>query len=131
MSSLADSMSHMSDSIVELRQAPSATAKRDSRAVELNSPACDRQKRRKAQLSDNEGSDVDALINDSAGDKAIESEKGDEGEEDDLLTSLALEYSADDKSCGLVSTQLADIVNKRWSSKLLDDKFKEKTAKYG
>ena len=49
MSSSTDSMSHMSDSIVELRRAPSATAKRDFQVVESNSPACDRQNRRKAQ----------------------------------------------------------------------------------
>ena len=50
--------------------------------------------------------------------------------EDEFLTTLALEYSGDDKTSAPVSSQLADLVNKRWSSKLSDEKFKEKTAKY-
>lgn len=57
----------MSESIAELRDTPSASAKRDSRAVEFKSLRCSGKKERKAQSSDNEGSDVDALINDSSG----------------------------------------------------------------
>ncbi|CAB3997611.1 Enzymatic poly, partial [Paramuricea clavata] len=60
--------------------------------------------------------------------ESAETKDGDE--EDAFLTTLAMEYSADDKTSSPVSTQLADIVNKRWSSKLSDDKFKEKIAKY-
>ncbi|CAB3991242.1 Hypothetical predicted protein [Paramuricea clavata] len=86
---------------------------------------------KKRRSNDQEGSDVDALIDDHPSEQGTESAETKDGDEEDaFLTTLALEYSADDKTSGPVSTQLADIVNRRWSSKLSDDKFKEKIAKY-
>ena len=102
----------------------------------MESEALSSNKKRRANRSKDD-SDVETLIEDSPegtsdlGRLEVESGKSKEGdEEDDFLTTLALEYSADDKTCSPVSTQLADIVNKRWSAKLSDDKFKEKVAKY-
>ena len=50
--------------------------------------------------------------------------------DDELLSALASEYSADDKTSLAESNQLADIVNKRRSSKPSDEKFKEKEDKH-
>ncbi|CAB4001359.1 Hypothetical predicted protein, partial [Paramuricea clavata] len=119
MATLANNMSNMSQEIRKIKQTPTATAKRDSRAVD-----------KKRRSSDQEGSDVDALIDDHPSEQETESAETKANEEDAFLTTLALEYSADAKTSSPVSTQLADIVNKRWSSKLSDDKFKEKIAKY-
>ena len=134
MANLANSMSNMNEAFAEIRHTPPATAKRDSRAVE--SEVLSSNKKRRANRSKDD-SDVETLIEDSPegtsdlGRLEDESGKSKEGdEEDDFLTTLALEYAADDKTCSPVSTQLADIVNKRWSAKLSDDKFKEKVAKY-
>ena len=142
MANLANSMSHMNEAFAEIRHTPSATAKRDSRAVE--STALSSRKRGKEGRA-NEDSDVETLIESSheetsgsadPGQPETESGKSkndDEemaNEEDEFLTTLALEHSGDDKTSAPVSTQLAALVNKRWSSKLSDEKFKEKTAKY-
>ncbi len=134
MANLAHSMSHMSESIAEIRKTSTATAKRDSRAVESEPLSSNKRMR---QSSDHEGSDVEALIDDASAeeihkkaDQESDSAKPTDGNEDELLSALASEYSAEDKTSRPVSSQLADIVNKRWSSKLSDDKFKEKIAKY-
>ena len=134
MANLASSMSNMSEAFAEIRHTPSATAKRDSQAVEFE-PLSSNKKRRASHS--NEDSDVETLIEVSPGETPglgpleADSRKNKEAdEEDEFLTTLALEYSADDKTSGPVSTQLADIVNKRWSAKLSDEKFKEKMAKY-
>ena len=86
---------------------------------------------KKKRSSDQEGSDVDALIDDHHSEQETKSAETKDGDEEDaFLITLALEYSEDDKTSSPVSTQLADIVNKRWLSKLSDDKFKEKIEKY-
>jgi hypothetical protein len=129
MATLANNMSNMSQEIRKIKQTPTATAKRDSRAVESAESLTLSSKKRRS--SDQEGSDVDALIDDHPSEQETESAETKDGDEEDaFLTTLALEYSADDKTSGPVSTQLAEIVNKRWSSKLSDDKFEEKIAKY-
>ena len=129
MATLANNMSNMSQEIRKIKQTPTANAKRDSRAVESAESLTLSSKKRRS--SDQEGSDVDALIDDNPSEQETESAETKDGDEEDaFLTTLALEYSADDKTSSPISTQLADIVNKRWSSKLSDDKFKEKIAKY-
>ena len=134
MTNLAHSVSHVSESIAEIRKTSTATGKRDSRAVESEPLSSNKRMR---QSSDHEGSDVEALIDDTCAeethkqtDQESYSAKPTDGNEDELLSALASEYSAEDKTSRPVSSQLADIVNKRWSSKLSDDKFKEKIAKY-
>ena len=51
---------------------------------------------------------------------------------DALLNDIANEFDNEDDSISTpVSSQLADIVNKRWSEKMTDKKLKEKYEKYG
>ena len=133
MANLASSMSNMSEAFAEIRHTPSAT-KPESWAVE-SAPLSSNKKRRASHS--NADSDVETLIEVSPGETPglgpLEADSGknkEADEEDEFLTSLALEYSADDKTSGPVSTQLADIVNKRWSANLSDEKFKEKMATY-
>ena len=49
---------------------------------------------------------------------------------DELLNKLAFHQGKDDKASSLVSKQLAEIINKRWASKLRDNKLKELSEKY-
>ena len=124
----------MSEAFAKIRHTPTATPKRNSRAVECE--ALSSNKKRRASHS-NEDSDVETLIKVSPertsglGPLIADSGKCKEAdEEDEFLTTLALEYSADDKTNSPASTQLAYIVNKRWSAKPSVEKFKEKMAKY-
>ena len=129
MAILGNNMSNMSQEIRKIKQTPTVTAKRDSRAVESTESLTLSSKKKRS--SDQEGSDVDALIDDHHSEQETESAETKDGDEEDaFLTTLALDYSADDKTSSPVSTQLADIVNKRWLSKLSDDRFKEKIEKY-
>ena len=50
--------------------------------------------------------------------------------EDELLKKLAFDFSKDDKVSSPISKQLAEILNKRWASKLGEDKVKETVEKY-
>ena len=50
--------------------------------------------------------------------------------EDDLLKKLALDFSTDDKVSCPISKQLAEIINKRWASKLGENNVKETVEKY-
>ena len=50
--------------------------------------------------------------------------------EDELLNKLALDFTKDDKASSPVSKPLAEIRNKRWGSKLSDNKLKELSEKY-
>ena len=50
--------------------------------------------------------------------------------EDELLNKLALDFTKDDKVSSPVSKPLAEIINKRWASKLSDNKLKELSEKY-
>ena len=50
--------------------------------------------------------------------------------EDELLKQLALDFSEDDKVSHPISKQLAEIINKRWASKLGKNKVKETVEKY-
>ena len=51
-------------------------------------------------------------------------------EEDVLLNEIAQDFQLDKKTDPKVDQKLADIVNKRWGSKLEEAKLKEKLAKY-
>ena len=59
MANLASSMSNMSEAFTEIRHTPTATAKRDSRAVE-SEPLSSNKKRRASHS--NEDTDVETLI---------------------------------------------------------------------
>ena len=50
--------------------------------------------------------------------------------EDALLNEIAQDFESDEQTDPKVVQKLADIVNKRWGSKLEDAKLKEKLAKY-
>ena len=50
--------------------------------------------------------------------------------EDALLNEIAHDFESDEQTDPKVAQKLADIVNKRWGSKLEDAKLKEKLAKY-
>ena len=111
MANLANSLSNMNEAFAEIRHTPPATAKRDSRAVEPEALSSDKKRRANHSKDD---SDVETLIEGSPegtsylGRLEAESGKSKEAvEEDDFLTTLALEYSADDKTCSPVSPQLA------------------------
>ena len=97
MANLASSMSNMSEAFAEIRHTPSATAKRDSRAVE-SEPLSSNKKRRASHS--NEDSDVETLIEVSPGGTPglgpLEADSGknkEADEEDGFLTTLALEHS--------------------------------------
>ena len=46
------------------------------------------------------------------------------------MNKLALDFTKDDKVSSPVSKPLAEIINKRWASKLSDNKLKELSEKY-
>ena len=75
--------------------------------------------------------DVEELIQAASNDQTAKGEKtGDSLEaQDDLLNDIANEFNADETLCALVETQLADIVNKRWSEKMSNTKLKDKLDK--
>ena len=50
--------------------------------------------------------------------------------EDALLNEIAQDFVSDEQTAPKVAQKLADIVNKRWGSKLEEAKLKEKLAKY-
>ncbi|PFX23227.1 hypothetical protein AWC38_SpisGene12243 [Stylophora pistillata] len=52
------------------------------------------------------------------------------GSSDALLDEIAQDFESDEQTDPKVAQKLADIVNKRWSSKLEEAKLKEKLAKY-
>jgi len=52
--------------------------------------------------------------------------KSKENTEDDLLNEIATDLSSDEQTSEAVSSQLAEVINKRWLSKLADDKLDEK-----
>lgn len=51
-------------------------------------------------------------------------------EQDALLSEISKDFAQEDDIGANINQQLADIVNKRWSSKLNDTKQKEKMDKY-
>ena len=51
-------------------------------------------------------------------------------DDDQLLCEIAQDFETDDKVDPKVSNKLAEIVNNRWSSKLEENKVKEKQDKY-
>lgn len=100
MATMASSMMLMSDSLAETHKTPSATAKLDSQAVE--SETSDRRKKKhKTEVSDTESSDVEELLGDPIDPNACLSKAVKDGSEvceDELLRTLALEYSSEDKT---------------------------------
>ena len=66
-------------------------------------------------------------------DSAIEEETGNTDarlEQDDLLSEISQDFAQADDVGPNINQQLADIITKRWSSKLNDAKQKEKLDKY-
>lgn len=119
-------------------------AKRDARSGNLD-PLKGKTKKSRVAVSDTEetssesnDADVHELLattaeNDSEGAKTSSANSQDscknEGE-DELLKKLALDFSKDDKESRPISKQLAEIINKRWASKLGENKVKETVEKY-
>ena len=134
---MAGSLSAMGEAFASLsKQRP---AKRDARSGNLD-PLNGETKKPRIDAGDavetggdSDDSDVIELLatnaeNDSEGAKTQDS-CNNEGE-DDLLKKLALDVSKDDKVSSPISKQLADIINKRWASKLSENKVKETVEKY-
>lgn len=139
---MAGSMSAMGDAFAALsKQRP---AKRDARSGNLD-PFNGETKKSRVEVTDvnetdNESDDADIhdllahnAENDSEGAKKSSASSQDscknEGE-DELLQQLALDFSKDDKVSSPISKQLAEIINKRWASKLGENKVKETVEKY-
>ena len=142
MDHMAGSLSAMGEAFASLsKQRP---AKRDARSGNLD-PLNGETKKPRIDAGDavetggdSDDSDVQELLatnaeNDSEGAKTSAAKTQDscnnEGE-DDLLKKLALDFSKDDKVSSPISKQLADIINKRWASKLSENKVKETVEKY-
>ena len=77
--------------------------------------------------SDPEQSDSEALNFPPNGDPP---KPGSSITEDTLLNEIAQDFESDEQTDPKVTQKLADIVNKRWGSKLEEAKLKEKLAKY-
>ena len=77
--------------------------------------------------SDPEQSDSEALNFPPNGDPP---NPGSSVTEDALLNEIAQDFESDEQTDPKVAQKLADIVNKRWGSKLEEAKLKEKLAKY-
>ena len=77
--------------------------------------------------SDPEQSDSEALNFPPNGDPP---KRGSSVTEDALLNEIAQDFESDEQTDPKVAQKLADIVNKRWGSKLEEAKLKEKLAKY-
>ena len=136
-------MTAMSDSFAALSQ-QQRPAKRNSRAENLE-PLAGRTTKPRTCVngSDSESEDdFSTLLNSGADQNEIqEIESGttlpankqdsckSEGE-DELLNKLALDFTKDDKMSSPVSKQLAEIINKRWASKLSDHNLMELSEKY-
>ena len=141
MDQMAGSLSAMGKAFAALsKQRP---AKRNARSGNLD-PLKEKTKKSRVAVSDTEETssesddvDVHELLattaeNDSEGAKTSSANSQDscknEGE-DELLKKLALDFSKDDKVRRPISKQLAEIINKRWASKLGENKVKETVEK--
>ena len=127
VAALTNSMQAMGESITEIRQRTSTTtAKRDSRAVDVMAEGMSK---RQCITVDNDDGDaaVEALLARPDNDKQPDDT---ECEEDEFLKVLASEYMSEDATSTPVSSQLAAILDKSWSTALSDAKLKEKLAKY-
>ena len=142
MDRMAGSLTAMGEAFAVLsKQRP---AKRDARSGNLD-PSKGKTKKSRIAVSDTEDissesddADVHELLatnaeNDSEGAKTSSANSQDscknEGE-DDLLKKLALDFSTNDNVSRPISQQLAEIINKRWASKLGENKVKETVEKY-
>ena len=142
MDRMAGSLTAMGEAFAVLsKQRP---AKRDARSGNLDSSK-GKTKQSRIAVSDTEDissesddADVHELLatnaeNDSEGAKTSSANSQDscknEGE-DDLLKKLALDFSTNDNVSRPISQQLAEIINKRWASKLGENKVKETVEKY-
>ena len=142
MDRMAGSLTAMGEAFAVLsKQRP---AKRDARSGNLD-PSKGKTKKSRFAVSDTEDissesddADVHELLatnaeNDSEGAKTSSANSQDscknEGE-DDLLKKLALDFSTNDNVSRPISQQLAEIINKRWASKLGENKVKETVEKY-
>ena len=148
LTNLNQNMDHMAGSLSAMGEAFAALSKqrptkRDARSGNLD-PLKGKTKKTRIAVSDTEESDSDdadvhELLatnaeNDSAeGAKTSSANSQDscknEGE-DELLKKLALDFTKDDKVSRPISKQLAEIINKRWASKLGENKVKETVEKY-
>lgn len=141
MDQIAGSLSAMGKAFAALsKQCP---AKRDARSGNLDRLKGKTKKSRvavsdtKEISSESDDADVHELLattaeNNSEGTKTSSPNSQDscknEGE-DKLLKKLALDFSKDDKVSRPISKQLAEIINKRWASKLGENKVKETVEK--
>ena len=149
LTNLKQNMDHMADSLSAMGEAFAALskqrpAKRDARSGNLD-PLKGKMKKSRVAVSDTEetssesdDADVHELLatnaeNDSEGAKTSSANSQDScknEDEDELLKKLALDFSQDDKVRRPFSKQLAEIINKRWASKLGENKVKETDEKY-
>ena len=141
MDRMAGLLAAMGEAFAVLKQRP---AKRDARSGNLD-PSKGKTKKSRIAVSDTEDissesddADVHELLatnaeTDSEGAKTSSANSQDscknEGE-DDLLKKLALDFSTNDNVSRPISQQLAEIINKRWASKLGENKVKETVEKY-
>ena len=109
MKRLADAPEYHATPLKRRRQPPAPTTMRDSGD------------------SDPEQSDSEALNFPPNGDPP---KPGSSVTEDPLLNEIAQDFESNEQTDPNVAQKLADIVNKRWGSKLEEAKLKEKLAKY-
>ena len=149
LTNLNQNMDYMAGSLTAIVEAFAALskqrpAKRGAHSGNLD-PLKGKTKKSRVAVSDieetsSESDDVDVhellatkAENDSEGAKTSSANSQDsckkEGE-DELLKKLALDFSTDDKVSRPISKQTAEIINKRWASKLGEDKVKETVDKY-
>ena len=151
LTSLNQNMDHMAGSLTAMGEAFTASskqrpAKRDARSGNLD-PLKGKTKKSRSRVavsdtkensSESDDADVHELLatnaeNDSEGAKTSSANSQgsckNEGE-DELLKKFALDFSTDDKVSRPISKQLAEIINKRWASKLGENEVKETVEKY-
>ena len=149
LTNLNQNMDHMAASLSAMGEAFAALskqrpAKRHARSVNLD-PLKGKMKKSRVAVSgteetssESDDADVHELLatnaeNDSEGAKTSSANSQDscknEGE-DELIKQLALDFSKDGKVSRPISKQLAEIINKRWASKLGENKVKETVEKY-
>ena len=145
LTNLNQNVDHMAGSLSAMGEAFAALSKqrpvkRDPRSGNLD-PLKGKMKKSRVAVSDTEetssesdDADVHELLatnaeNDSESAKRSSANSQDScknEDEDELLKKLALDFSKDDKVSRPISKQLAEIINKRWASKLVENKVKER-----
>ena len=134
LATMATSMVAMERSVK--RSAPIATSDSESSLAKKRKKQATKRIEDDGQGTSSEDSDSETLrktTKQPPADSAIEEETGNTDaqlEQDDLLSEISQDFAQADDVGPNINQQLADIITKRWSSKLNDAKQKEKLDKY-